>query len=121
LTIVEHHPTQPLELELLDGTSDGVRVIRVRGPLTIHNFFEFQDLTRRNPRPPVTLIDLAEVPYIDSAALGSLIGLHVSCSRVGEKYALVNANDRLKNLFALCGVDQFLVTYASIAAAEAAL
>ncbi len=118
---MEHHPTQTLELETLDGTAEGVRIIKVRGPLTIHNFFEFQDLTRRHLRAGVMLIDLAEVPYIDSTALGSLIGLHVSCGRAGEKYALVNANERLKSLFAMCAVDQYLVTFESAAAAEAAL
>ncbi|MFZ0594518.1 MAG: STAS domain-containing protein [Bryobacteraceae bacterium] len=118
---MEHHPTQALELKTLDGTSEGVRIIKVRGPLTIHNFFEFQDLTRQHPRAAVMLIDLAEVPYIDSAALGSLIGLHVSCGRAGEKYALLKANERLRSLFAMCGVDQLLVTFDSAEAAEAAL
>lgn len=108
-------------METLDGTSEGVRIIKVRGPLTIHNFFEFQDLTRRHPRPAVLVIDLAGVPYVDSAALGSLIGLHVSCGKDGGKYALVNANERLKSLFTMCGVDQFLVTFNSVAAAETAL
>jgi anti-anti-sigma factor len=118
---VEHHPTGQLELETLEGTSEGVRIIKVRGPLSIHNFFDFQDLTRRQPRASVLLIDLAEVPHIDSAALGSLIGVHVSCNHAGGKYALINANERLKSLFAMCGVDQFLVSYESVAAAEAAL
>ena len=118
---MEHHPTQALEIETLEGTSEGVRIVKLRGPLTIHNFFEFQELARRNPRPPVLLIDMAEVPYIDSAALGSLIGVHVSCASGGGKYALVNANERVKSLFKMCGVDRFLVTYDSPAAAEAAL
>ena len=83
----------------------------------MHNFFEFQDLTR-NQRAPVLLIDLTEVPYIDSAVLGSLVGVHVSYDRTGRRYALINPNERLKKLFAMSGLDGLLVTYNTIPEAE---
>lgn len=117
---MEHHPTQQVSIETFTGTSEGVRVIRLRGPLTIHNFFEFQELCRQQPHPRVLLIDLTEVPYIDSAALGSLIGVHVSCDKDGRKYALINVNERVKRLFVMSRVDSFLVTYESVSDAEAA-
>ncbi len=118
---MEHHPTREVTVETLAGTRQDVRIIKLRGPLTIHNFFEFQDLTRKPPQPRVLLIDLTDVPYIDSAALGSLVGIHVSCDKAGRKYALINVNARLRNLFAMTGVDQFLVTHESVADAEACL
>lgn len=69
---MEHHPTQDVNIETLAGTSGDIRIIRVHGALTIHNFFELQDLTREQPAPRALLIDLKGVPYIDSAALGTL-------------------------------------------------
>ena len=117
---MEHHPTREVSIETLTGSSENVRIIKVSGPLTIHNFFEFQDLSRQQPQPRVLLIDLTGVPYIDSAALGSLIGVHVSCDKADRKYALVNVNDRIKSLFTMTGVDKFLVTYDSLSHAEAA-
>lgn len=119
--LVEHHPTQDVRIELSAGTRDNVQIISVHGPLTIHNFFDFQDLTRQQGETPVLLIDFTDVPYIDSAALGSLIGIHVSRGKTGRKYALVNVNERTKNLFTMTGVEQFFVMHDSIAAAEASL
>lgn len=119
--LVEHHPTQAVQIELTAGTRDGVQIIRVHGPLTIHNFFDFQDLTRQQGETPVLLIDFTDVPYIDSAALGSLVGIHVSRGKAGRKYALVNVNERIRKMFTVTGVEQFLAIYENAAAAEAAL
>jgi anti-anti-sigma regulatory factor len=58
---------------------------------------------------------------MDSAALGSLLGLHVSCQRHGLQYALAGAADRLKTLFRVAGVEDLLVSCASVADAEARL
>ncbi len=94
--------------------------MKLRGPLTIRNFFEFQDRTRQEDSP-VLIIDLANVPYVDSAALGSLLGIHVSCGKHNRKYALVNVSQRLITMFTVCGVRDVLVTFPSVAEAEAAL
>jgi anti-sigma B factor antagonist len=115
---VEHYPTKAISVEALPGTREDITILKLSGPLTIHNFFEFQDLSRRKPEPPVLLVDLTDVPYIDSAALGSLVGIHVSCDRGNRKYALIGPNDRIKSLFTMTGVDRFLVTYGSVAEAE---
>lgn len=111
---------QQVTVESLPGTKEGVSVLRVNGPLTIHNFFDFQDLSRKNTSP-VLVVDLSEVPYMDSAALGCLLGIHVSCERKGRKYALANVCERLEKMFEICGVQGVLARYPSIAAAEAAL
>jgi len=117
---MEHHPTEAVTIETLGDSCEDLQIIKVRGALTIHNFFDFQDLTRKQSAKAL-LIDLGEVPYIDSAALGCLIGVHVSREKAGRKYALVNANERLKKLFSVAGVDRLLVTYDSLADAESSL
>jgi anti-anti-sigma factor len=118
---VEHNPTQSLTVEVVPNARPDVKIIKLAGPMTIHNFFDFQELTRKQPYPRVLLVDLTDVPYIDSAALGSFVGLHVSAEGTGRKYALVGANERLKNLFELTRVRAFLVIYDSMAEAEARL
>ena len=118
---MEHHPTQDVTVEILVGSGGDIRIIKLRGPLTIHNFFDFQNLTREQLAPRDLIVDFTEVPYIDSAALGSLVGIHVSYGKAGRKYALVNVNERLEKVFAISGVDQFLVRYPAVADAEAAL
>jgi len=75
----------------------------------------------RSNRPPITIVDLTDVPYMDSAALGSLMTLHVSCQQHDRRYALVGASDRLQTMFQVSGVASILVTYPSLADAEAGL
>jgi anti-anti-sigma factor len=118
---VEHNPVQTLNIEVVPDPRADVKIVKLSGPLTIHNFFEFQEITRQRPSPRLLLVDLSGVPYIDSAALGSFVGLHVSCEGSKRKYALVGANDRLRTLFELTHVKSFLVLYDSMADAEAGL
>ena len=98
----------------------GVQLFKLSGPFTISTMFDFQQLVREHTAP-VTLIDLAEVPYMDSAALGALLGFHVSCGREGRKYGLVAVSDRLKTLFQVAGVQGILVGYPTVEAAKAAV
>ncbi len=118
---MEHNPTQTLTIEVIPDPRPDIKILRLTGPLTIHNFFDFQELTRQRPAPRVLFVDLSEVPYIDSAALGSFVGLHVSCESGKRKYALIGANDRLQTLFDLTHVKSFLIVYNSLAEAESAL
>ncbi len=112
--------THEVKIEEHPGSVEGVRVIKVTGPLMINNFFAFQELSRKS-HPKLLIIDLAGTPFMDSAALGSIIGIHVSCEKAGRKYAIVNVPDRVHSLFSMTGVKDLLVTYPTIADAEAAL
>jgi anti-anti-sigma factor len=103
-----------------DGQLVGERILKLTGPFTLSSLFEFQDAIRTN-RPPITIIDLADVEYMDSAALGSLMTLHVSCHQHGRHYALVGASDRLQTVFRVSGVGSILASYPTLADAEASL
>ena len=103
-----------------DGRIEGERILKLTGPFTLSTLFEFQDAMRVN-HPPVIIVDLSDVPYMDSAALGSVMGLHVSCHQHNRRYALVGASERLQTVFRVSGVNSILVTYPSLAEAEAAL
>jgi anti-anti-sigma factor len=112
--------TPPVRIEVLAGSRPGVVVLKIHGALEITNFREFEELTRRN-ESPILIIDLAEVPYIDSAVLGSLVAMHVACARNQRKYALVNANQRIQNMLTVSGVGEVLISFATLAAAESSL
>ena len=98
----------------------GVQIVKVYGPLDITNYGEFEELTRRN-ESPILLVDLKEVPYIDSAVLGSMVAMHVARARNQRKYALVGANQRIQNMLTVSGVGEIIVSFANAAQAEAAL
>ena len=102
------------------GQRDGVQILKVSGPLTIRNFFEFQELARQKHGHTI-IVDFSDVPYIDSAALGSLVGIHISCDKDGRKYAIAGMNSRIRTLLEVSHVNEFLVTFPTVAEAEAAL
>ncbi len=108
------------KLEWLPQTREGVHILKVTGPFTLADVFDFQSVIREDSAQ-VTLIDMHDVPYMDSAALGSLLGFHVSCQRESRKYALVGVADRLKTLFRVAGVDGMLSIYPTTDEAEPAL
>ena len=115
LSIVEE-----LRIETVSDATDGLRILRLSGPFTLKTLFEFQNLVRSGDAP-ATIIDLTEVPYIDSAALGCLMGVHVSAQRMKRPYALVGAAPRIKTLFETVAVDKILVTYDTADEAKEAL
>jgi anti-anti-sigma factor len=106
-----------LKIELMPGIHDGIRILRLSGPFILQGVFEFQSIFRSGSEP-VTLIDLTEVPYMDSASLGALIGVHISSQRHQRQYALVGVAQRLRTLFEVGGVDGILVTYPSLEEAQ---
>jgi anti-anti-sigma factor len=98
------------------GLPPGVRALKITEPFLIQNVFEFQSLVREKPQA-VTIVDLTDVPYMDSAALGALLGLHISCQRLGHKYALIGPSQRLLTLFEVGGVADMLVVFPTMDAA----
>ncbi len=104
-----------------DGKLAGARTLKLSGPFTILGRFRIIRDSLRTERAPIAIVDLSDVPYMDSAALGSLLGLHVSCQQHQRRYALVGASDRLQTLFRVSGVHSILVMFATLLEAEAAL
>lgn len=99
------------------GIREGVCVLKVDGPFTLKNVMDFQ-LAFRACNDPVTIVDLSDVAYLDSAALGALISVHTSSQRHQRKYALTGVADRLKTLMEMTGVADVLVMYPTNAEAE---
>ena len=105
------------KIESLPGASDRVRIFRLSGPFTLRELFDFQAAVRA-VNDPVLLIDLTEVPYMDSASLGALMMVHTSAQRHQRQYALVGVSDRLRTLFGVAGVDGILVMYPTLEEAQ---
>lgn len=78
----------------------------LNGPLTLNTLFDFQKLVRQGQTD--LIIDLAGVPYMDSAGLGAILGAYASCQRTNHKFGLVNISDRVRTLFHVAHVDTVL-------------
>ncbi|MGH9510581.1 MAG: STAS domain-containing protein [Terriglobales bacterium] len=109
-------PQEPLNIEDIPG-SNGQRILRLTGPITISNLFQFQSMVRSNSNPKL-ILDFSGVPYIDSAGIGALVGAHVSHSKDGRSLALVGVSERVVNALKVTRVDGFFKFYPSVSDAE---
>ena len=94
--------------------------MKVIGPLTLRNMFEFQSELARN-KPPMMVFDLSGVPYMDSAGIGVLINYYVAAEKNGRKMALAGANERVDALLVLTKVRTLLRSFGSVDEAVAAV
>ena len=102
-------PTERLRIEDVSGT-DGRRVLRLSGPITISNFFEFQATVRGNTSRHL-ILDLHQVPYIDSAGIGALVGAYVNHQKDGRSLALAGVPKRVRDAMQVTRVEQFFQFY----------
>ena len=54
------------------------------------------------------VLDLTNVSYLDSSGLGAIVGLYVSARTAKSQLKLINLNERLKELFSITRLGQFL-------------
>jgi len=112
-------PQEPLHIEDITGTPDECRVMRLSGPVTISNFFQFQSFVRGNTSRKL-ILDLSGVPYIDSAGIGALVGAYVNHQKDGRTLALVGVTKRVRDAMQVTRVEQFFRFYETEAAAHEA-
>src|SRR5215471_1995900 len=53
-------------------------------------------------------LDLTNVSYLDSSGLGAIVGLYVSAKTAKSQLKLINLNERLRELFSITRLGQFL-------------
>ncbi len=101
---------KPLQIERVDDAGGASVIFRLHGPLLLGNFFGFQSMVRSD-QSKLLIVDMADVPYIDSAGIGCLVGAHVSREHAGRKLVIAGATERLLNMLKATKVDQ-LFTFA---------
>jgi anti-sigma B factor antagonist len=103
---------KPLEIDKINDPN-GATILRIRGPLLLGNFFPLQTMVRADSAN-LLILDVTEMPYIDSAGIGCLVGAHVSRENSGRKLVLVGANERLQTSLKVTKVDQLFVLAPSV-------
>jgi anti-sigma B factor antagonist len=96
-------------------------VLSLRGPLTAKNGPVFQNAMRREEPAHTIILDLSEVPYVDSAGLGLLVSAHVSRQKAGRRMVLSGINPRVKRLFEITRMNDLFLIFSSAEEAAAAL
>jgi len=113
-------PQSDFALDVKPGSQPQTCIITPSGALVLEHIFKFQDAWR-NAEGSALIFDLSSVPYLDSAAIGSLVNAHVSCSNHGRKMALTGVSDRIHQTLKVTHVDSLFRFYGDVDAAEKAL
>ena len=91
----------------------------ISGPFTLGNMFQLQRVLQEIT-PQYLVIDLSNVPYMDSAGLGLLVNCYVSAQKHGRKIAVAGVRPRLMTILEMTKVDSLLPLYPNAEAAESA-
>lgn len=108
---------EALTVEILPGPHTDTSVLRLTGPVTLSSLFPLKDavgdLTSR-----LTILDMSQVRYVDSAGLGTILMFHVSSEKNGRKLALAGVTDRVLSRIRMTRIDAVLSMFPSVEAAE---
>ena len=85
----------------------------------MRTMFDFQATVRADTSHSL-IIDFTNVPYVDSAGIGALVGAYVTRQHDGRNLALVGVSERIHNALKVTRVEQFFRFFDSISAAEQA-
>ncbi len=109
----------PLRIDDQPLDRSGQRVLRLSGPLVLNNVFAFQSTIREDSSRSL-ILDFTDVPYIDSAGIGALVGAYVTRQNNGRKLALVGVIARIHEALKVTGVEKFFKFFDSVSAAQQA-
>lgn len=111
--------TEPLLVDRSDSYSE--EVLAFSGPLVASNGAVFENAMRREEPADLVILDLSEVPYVDSAGLGLLVSAYVSRQKAGRKMILSGINPRVQKLFEVTRVSDLFLIFSTPEEAIAAL
>src|SRR6266516_1520945 len=96
------------------GNVKGQSVLCLKGPLTIENVSLFQSAIRREESFSTVILDLSDVPYIDSTALGALVSAYVSRQKVGRRVVLSGTSERVSKMLKITSVESLFLTFPTL-------
>jgi anti-anti-sigma factor len=127
MTVAQVWKSTKFSIERSKGTMPGTVVFRLSGPFTARDMYgSLSPAALRNTFEPLEdlqserlhVLDLSEVPYIDSAGLGMMVSHHVRCHGRGVRLVLAGACDRVVQLLEMTKVDKLFPRAGSVAEAE---
>jgi len=80
-------------------------VVKCHGRLVLGTSEEFyQEVKHLLPQVKVVVVDLAELTYVDSMGLGTLVRLYTSARQVGCEFKLLHLGKQLRNILKMANL-----------------
>ncbi len=109
----------PLTIERVPGQASGTVILRLYGPVTLANAVPLRAQFRDFPLPSLTIVDLAGVPYVDSAGMSEMISHEIYCRDNKARLILAGVSPRVLNLLRVTQLERVITVTATVAEAEA--
>jgi anti-anti-sigma factor len=119
----------PFTIERKEGKAAGTVIFRFHGPFTARDMFgtlapialnellSFQSTPDEAP-PSLSILDLSDVPYMDSTGLGRIVGHFVHCRGKGVRMIAAGASPRVLELLKMTKVDSVIPIAATVEEAD---
>ena len=116
-------------IERNEGKTPGTVIFRLTGPFTardmhaslspsaLRNTFEPEE---EGGQDALHILDLTEVPYMDSAGLGMIVSHYVRCQGRGVRLVAAGVSSRVVQLLELTKVDKLFPRFDSVEEADRA-
>ncbi|MCB9858534.1 MAG: STAS domain-containing protein [Phycisphaerales bacterium] len=100
---------------------DGGTIVSLSGDVDLHHAPALHAALVQvaNERPNRFILDLKDVPYIDSSGVGTLVEVFRRVSAYKGKMVLFGLNDRVRSVFEITKLDRFFNICATEAEANA--
>jgi anti-sigma B factor antagonist len=114
MAVVREHRTFTVSVE----SGPDPRIIRVVGELDSHTAGQLRDGIATTVGRPAVIIDIREVPFVDSAGLGALVGGIRRLHESGAVVVLCCDTSSVRRLFEVTGFDRMVAITGTLAEAE---
>lgn len=103
-------------LEIHHLSEDGTEILSVSGELDLATHAELRGAIREllMSGPAEIVVDLSETTFIDSVALGTLIGARRRTYGLRGGLAVIIGDGQVARVFELTGLDKVFTTYGSL-------
>ena len=114
-------------IERSEGKAPGTVIFRLSGPFTARDMYgSLSPATMRNTfesldgdgRERLHILDLTEVPYMDSAGLGLIVSHYVRCQNRGVRLVAAGVGDRVVQLLEMTRTDVLFPRVVSVDEAD---
>jgi anti-sigma B factor antagonist len=104
--------SKELTVERYEGVAEDQRILLLRGPITMETAPKFERAVHHESAETM-ILDLSDVPYIDSVGLGSLVAAYVSHQKSGRCLVLTGLKPRVRKVMEITKVSDFFMTFAT--------
>ena len=110
-------------MQTREHSDNGLDVLAIEGEIDLSRSPELRALllAYAKKRSPALVLDFQEVRYVDSSGLATLVEYVRLAQEYGGKFGIAHVSDRVRTIFDLVRLTEFLPLYPSLAEARTAL